>query len=434
MAAGDHHGPSHSHPRRVVVTGLGVVSPLGSEVDEFYDRLLAGESGISKIERFDADALDFSTNFAGEIKDFDGGDYMSKKMARRLDDYIKYMIVAGKKAMNDAGFPVLEGKEAVLATVDQARCGVLAGSALGGIDAFADGVTKLTEKGHRKMNPFCIPFSITNMGAAMLAMELGFMGPNYSISTACATGNYCIMNAAEHIRNGHADLMLAGGSEASVIPIGIAGFISCKALSKRCDDPAGASRPWDVSRDGFVMGEGAGILVLEELEHAKARGANIICEFAGGAYTCDASHMTEPIPSGEGVSRCITNAMSDAGVTADEVTYVNAHATSTLAGDLAEYRAITSAIGHGNLKINGTKSMIGHSLGAAGAIEAVATVKALQTGMLHPTINVANPDPEVDVSKLVLGEKLAHPADVALSNSFGFGGHNSSIIFKKYVP
>lgn len=260
------------------------------------------------------------------------------------------------------------------------------------------------------------------------------MGPNYSISTACATGNYCILAAADHIRRGDADLMLAGGADAAIIPSGIGGFIACKALSKRNDDPAAASRPWDADRDGFVMGEGAGVLVLESLAHARARGAPILAEFAGGAVGCDAHHMTEPRPDGSGVAACIRQALANCGLPPDAVNYVNAHATSTPAGDVAEFKAITSAIPHSGLRMNGTKSMIGHLLGAAGAVEAVATVQAIRTGKLHPTLNLATPAEGVDASLIVgAGAPLDMDVNVALSNSFGFGGHNSSIVFTKFV-
>lgn len=283
------------------------------------------------------------------------------------------------------------------------------------------------------MNPFCIPFAITNMAGALLAMDIGFMGPNYAINTACASGNYCIHNAAGHIQRGEADLMLAGSADASVLPSGIGGFIACKALSKRNDDPQGASRPWDRDRDGFVMGEGAGVLVLEDLEHAKARGARIYAEYVGGAFTCDAHHMTEPHPDGRGVRLCIERAVAAAGLKPEDVTYVNAHATSTPAGDMAEYRAIRAALPHDSLRMNSTKSMIGHLLGGAGGVEAIATIKAIQTGWLHPTLNCASPEDGVDLDVVCGRGKQQQDVRVALSNSFGFGGHNSSIVFRKYA-
>lgn len=414
--------------RRVVVTGQGVVTSLGHTPEEFYNNLLAGKSGIGMIEGWDT--AEYSTRFAGQIKDFNSDGLIVKKWEKRIDNVMKYMIVAGKKALADAGLP-WEGPE--LKDLDRSRCGILIGTAMGGMDTFADAVEALCTS-FKKMNPFCIPFAIQNMGGAMLAMDLGFMGPNYPIATACATGNFCIMSAAEHIKRGEADLMLAGGSEAVIIPSAIGGFIACKALSKRNDDPQAASRPWDRDRDGFVMGEGAGVLVLESLEHAQARGATILAEYVGGAFTCDAHHMTEPQPEGKGVILCIERALEATGVAREQVGYVNAHGTSTPAGDMAEYRAITTALPHKSLKINSTKSMIGHLLGAAGAVEAVATIQALRTGFLHPNLNLDNPEEAADLNILVGKEKQAADIDVALSNSFGFGGHNSCLMFRKFQP
>ncbi|MEO2192571.1 MAG: beta-ketoacyl-ACP synthase II, partial [bacterium] len=509
-------------PRRVVITGHGVVSSLGHTSDEFYGNLLAGKSGISMIESFDAS--DFSTQIAGEIKDFSAEGYVLKKWVKRQvrggslsvstcwsgvprcagrfyllhgtwrrrrrqnfaalptppllgrkrptgvvvagktngsllpsvrsvilrdpcttriltlaralpistmqDKVMLYLQTAGKKALDAAGINWRE--EGDLNGLDRAKCGVLIGTAMGGLNTFSTAAEALTTSGHRKMNPFCIPFAIGNMGGAMLAIDLGFMGPNYSISTACATGNYCILQAAEHIRRGDADLMLAGGADAAVIPSGIGGFIACKALSKRNDDPQAASRPWDKNRDGFVMGEGAGVVTLEEYEHAKARGAPILAEFIGGAFTCDAHHISEPQPEGRGVISCIKQSLENAGVAAEDVDYVNAHGTSTPAGDMAEYRAITTAIPHKGLKINSTKSLIGHLLGGAGAVEAVAVIEALRRDELHPNLNLDDPEDDVDLDVLVGKAAEKHRVNIALSNSFGFGGHNSSILFKKF--
>eukprot|EP00775_Hariotina_reticulata_P013137 gene13137-13267_t len=405
---------------------MGLVSPLGNEVDEFYSNLLEGKSGIAPISSFDASK--FSTTFAGEVKELGTDGYIAKKMERRLDKVIKFVLVSGKKALADAG---LDWQGDAIKELNKARCGILIGSAFGGMTSFATAVEALETQSYRKMNPFCIPFAITNMSGALLAMDIGFMGPNYAINTACATGNYCITNAADHIARGDADLMLAGSADASVIPSGIGGFIACKALSKRNDEPQTASRPWDRERDGFVMGEGAGVLVLEELEHAKRRGARIYAEYAGGAFTCDAHHMTEPQPEGKGVALCINRALKAAGLESTDVDYVNAHATSTPAGDMAEYRAIRGVMPHDELRMNSTKSMIGHLLGGAGAVEAVATIKAIETGWVHPTININNPEDGVDPTVVCAGVKQQHPVKVALSNSFGFGGHNSCVIFKK---
>jgi len=420
----------HTKGRRVVVTGMGVVSPLGNNADEFYNNLLEGKSGISNIEGFDAVGTDLTTHFAGEVKSLDCTGYVSAKMERRLDKYIKYTLVAAKKGLEYAGF-----NEQELAKLDKNRCGCIIGTAMGGMATFATACEVLAEKGPRKMNPFCIPFAITNMASALLAMDLGFMGPNYSCASACASGNHCIMNAMQHIQRGEVDVMLAGASDAAVIPMGMAGFQAAKALSRRNDDPQSASRPWDQNRDGFVMGEGAGVLVLEDYEHAKARGAKIYAEILGGSYTCDAHHMTEPNPTGDGVAHCITLALEDAGVEASEVSYVNAHATSTPAGDLAEYRAINKALnasGQHSFKMNSTKSFIGHLLGAAGAVEAVTVVQAIATGWLHPNRNLTSPELEVNLDQLVGSEKEQMHIQVAISNSFGFGGHNSCIVFAPF--
>jgi len=316
--------------------------------------------------------------------------------------------------------------------LEKSRCGVLIGSAMGGMKVFSDAIEALRVS-YKKMNPFCVPFATTNMGSAILAMDLGWMGPNYSISTACATSNFCILNAANHIRKGEADLMLCGGSDAPIIPIGLGGFVACRALSQRNSDPTRASRPWDVDRDGFVMGEGSGVLLLEELEHAKQRGAEIYAEFLGGSFTCDAYHMTEPHPEGRGVILCIENALADSGVTKEDINYINAHATSTQMGDLKEFEALTRCFGQNpQLRVNSTKSMTGHLLGAAGGIEAVAAIQAIRTGWVHPNINLDNPEKNVDVSLLVGPQKERCDVKVALSNSFGFGGHNSSILFAPF--
>ncbi|CAN1808536.1 3-oxoacyl-[acyl-carrier-protein] synthase I, chloroplastic [Linum perenne] len=419
--------------KRVVITGMGLVSVFGNDVDAYYEKLLAGESGVTLIDRFDASK--FPTRFAGQIRGFNAQGYIDGKNDRRLDDCLRYSIVAGKKALEDAD---LGGDK--LSKIDLQKAGVLVGTGMGGLTVFSDNVQTLIEKGHRKVSPFFIPYSITNMGSALLAIELGFMGPNYSISTACATSNYCFYAAANHIRRGEADLMIAGGSEAAVIPIGLGGFVACRALSQRNDDPKTASRPWDKDRDGFVMGEGAGVLfvymlqIMESLEHAMKRGAPIIAEYLGGAINCDAYHMTDPRADGLGVSTCIVRSLEDAGVSPEEVNYINAHATSTLAGDLAEINAIKKVFKNtSEIKINATKSMIGHCLGASGGLEAIATVKAINTGWLHPSINQFNPEPSVEFNT-VANEKQQHEVNVAISNSFGFGGHNSVVAFSGFKP
>lgn len=411
--------------RRVVVTGMGVVTPLGHDPDVFYNNLLEGVSGISEIETFDC--AQFPTRIAGEIKSFSTDGWVAPKLSKRMDKFMLYMLTAGKKALADGGIT-----EDVMNELDRTKCGVLIGSAMGGMKVFNDAIEALRIS-YRKMNPFCVPFATTNMGSAMLAMDLGWMGPNYSISTACATSNFCILNAANHIIRGEANVMLCGGSDAAIIPIGLGGFVACRALSQHNEDPTKASRPWDINRDGFVMGEGAGVLLLEELEHAKKRGATIYAEFLGGSFTCDAYHMTEPHPDGAGVKLCIEKALAQAGVSKDDVNYINAHATSTPAGDIKEYKALVHCFGQNpELRLNSTKSMIGHLLGAAGAVEAVATVQAIRTGWVHPNINLENPDDGVDKSLLVGLTKERLKVKVALSNSFGFGGHNSSILFSPY--
>ncbi|KAK8669077.1 hypothetical protein V6N13_106518 [Hibiscus sabdariffa] len=374
--------------RRVVVTGMGVVTPLGHDPDVFYNNLLEGASGISEIEAFDCSQ--FPTRIAGEIKSLSADGWIAPKLSKRMDKFMLYMLIAGKKALANGGVT-----EDVMEELDKEKCGVLIGSAMGGMKVFNDAIEALRIS-YRKMNPFCVPFATTNMGSAMLAMDLGWMGPNYSISTACATSNFCILNAANHMIRGEADMMLCGGSDAAIIPIGLGGFVACRALSERNGDPTKASRPWDINRDGFVMGEGAGVLLLEELEHAKRRGATIYAEFLGGSFTCDAYHMTEPHPDGVGIVRCIEKALAQSGVSREDVNYINAHATSTPSGDVKEYQALLHCFGKNpELRVNSTKSMIGHLLGAAGAVEAVAAVQAIRTGWIHPNINLENPDGKV---------------------------------------
>lgn len=411
--------------KRIVVTGMSVLSCIGNEVDSFYKNLLAGVSGIGPITEFACE--DYPTRFAGVIKDFDPGEYIEKKQARRVDKSIAYSIVSGKKALEMAHLPM-----SALDTLDKARCGVLIGTGIGGMTVFSDGVATLLEKGHKRLTPFFIPYVLTNMGGALLATDLGFMGPNYSISTACATANYAIIAAANHMRNGESDLIVCGGVEAPITPIGLAGFCACKALSQRNEDPTAASRPFDLDRDGFVMGEGAGVLVLETLEHAQKRGAPIYAEYLGGGISCDAYHMTEPRPDGSGVAVCIRNALADASVDERQVNYINAHATSTSAGDVAELRALKQVFSQTKqIKINATKSLIGHSLGAAGGMEAIATIEAINKRKIHATRNLKNPVPELlDFSFPLQEEEL--DVEVAISNSFGFGGHNATVVFAPF--
>lgn len=410
--------------KRIVVTGMGVVSCFGNDVNNFYAQLLAGKSGAKTITEFPCE--DLPTRIGAMISEFDPGDYLDKKQARRVDKYIAYTMVAGKKAIESAGFD-----EAALAKLNKGKCGIIIGSGMGGMDVFVNGVQSLDHKGWRKVTPFFVPFILSNMGGALLGMDLGFMGPNYSISTACATANNSIISAANHIRNGDAHLMLCGGAEAALIRMGLTGFCACKALSERNEDPEKASRPWDTGRDGFLMGEGSGVLVLESLEHAQARGALILAEYLGGGISCDAYHMTEPRSDGEGVALCIQNALEDAGIKAEDVNYINAHATSTPLGDMTEINALKKVFHHpGNIVMNATKSMIGHSLGAAGGLEAVVTIKAITDGVVHPTINLDSPEPGIGF--IIPTEATKHQVKVAISNSFGFGGHNATIVFAPY--
>jgi len=413
--------------KRVVVTGMGIVSCFGTDIDLFYDNLLQGKSGIKTITAFPCQ--EYPTRFAGEIQDFDVGDYIDKKQARRIDPFIRYTMVAGKKAMENAQITCEK-----IQKLDRSRCGVLVGSGMGGMSTFVEGNNTFIHKGFNRITPFFVPYIITNMGSAMLAMDCGFTGPNYSISTACATANYCIIAAAQHIERGDADIIVCGGAEAPINPMGISGFIVMKALSERQDSYERASRPWDKARDGFVLGEGAGVLILEELEHAKKRGVTILGEYLGGATSCDAYHLTRPREDGSGVVHCIELALKDSGIVPTDVNYINAHATSTPAGDLCELRGYRRVFGsHSkNIKINATKSMIGHGLGAAAGIEAIAVIKAINTSQLHPTINVDNPEEELYYFDPVLSEPQEHKVRVALSFSLGFGGHNAAVFFAPY--
>ncbi len=413
--------------KRVVVTGMGLVSCFGTDVEHFYQMLLAGNSGIRPIDQFDCS--DYPTRFAGSVSDFSNEDYIDKKQARRVDPFIRYTMVAGKKALEYAG---IQGES--FDRLDKKRCGIIVGSGMGGMSIFYEGALTIANKGYKRLTPFFVPYIITNMGGALLAMDLGFMGPNYSISTACATANYSIYSAAESIRNGQTDLMICGGAEAPITPVGLSGFVAIKAISQRNEDPTKASRPWDINRDGFVIGEGCGVLILESEEHAKKRGAKIIAEYCGGSLTNDAHHITDPIADGSGVALCMEKALEDAGVNPSRVNYINAHATATKVGDLCEVRAIKSLFGShiSKIKVNATKSMTGHCLGAAGGIEAIATIKAIETGKIHPTINCEHPEEEVSGIDLVRDTAKEHVIDVAISNSFGFGGHNSTLVFAPY--
>ncbi|SPN74026.1 3-oxoacyl-[acyl-carrier-protein] synthase 2,3-oxoacyl-(acyl carrier protein) synthase II,Enoyl reductase domain of yeast-type FAS1,beta-ketoacyl-acyl-carrier-protein synthase II,Beta-ketoacyl synthase, N-terminal domain [Chlamydia serpentis] len=413
--------------KRVVVTGVGVVSCLGNEVDTFYDNLLAGVSGVRTITAFPCE--DYATRFAGWIPEFNPEPYLDKKQARRVDPFITYAMVAAKKAIAMSRWD----KDHLPA--DPVRCGAIIGSGMGGLSTLDQGMERLLVT-HKKLSPFFIPYIITNMAPALIAMDFGLMGPNYSISTACATANYCIDAAYQHLVSGRADMIICGGTEAAVNRIGLEGFIANRALSERNDAPAQASRPWDRDRDGFVLGEGAGILILETLENALRRHAPIFAEVLGSYLTCDAFHITAPRDDGEGITACVLGALDSAGIPKERVNYVNAHGTSTPLGDISEVLALKKAFGSHikNLRMNSTKSLIGHCLGAAGGIEAVVTIQAILTGKLHPTINLDNPITEIEDFDVVANKAQDWDIDVAMSNSFGFGGHNSTILFSRYVP
>ncbi|MCB1735922.1 MAG: beta-ketoacyl-ACP synthase II [Gammaproteobacteria bacterium] len=408
--------------RRVVVTGLGIVSPVGTGIDKAWANILAGKSGIKPITAYDASA--FATRFAGLVDDFEVTDYMSGKEARKMDGFIHYGIAAGMQAFQDSGIEVTEE--------NAERIGVAIGSGIGGIGTIERTRDQFTAGGPRKVSPFFVPASIINMISGHLSIMHGLQGPNIAIVTACTTGTHNIGDAARMIMYGDADVMVAGGAEMASSELGVAGFAAARALSNRNDDPQTASRPWDKDRDGFVLGDGAGALVLEEYEHAKARGAKIYAEVAGFGLNGDAYHMTQPRAGGEGAMRCMQLAMRDAGVNADQVDYINAHGTSTPLGDLAETMAVKGAMGSSASKVavSSTKSMTGHLLGAAGGIEAVFSCLAIRDQVAPPTINIFNQDPECDLD-YVPNHAREMKIDVAISNSFGFGGTNGSLLFKK---
>jgi 3-oxoacyl-[acyl-carrier-protein] synthase II len=409
-------------PTRVVVTGLGVISPLANDVETFWRRLVAGESGVGPITRFDT--TDFKVHIAAEVKDFDPEAYIDKRKVRRLDLFSRYAVAAAKNAAADAGFdPSLEAE----------RCGAVIGSGVGGLQTLQSEIEKLIEKGPDRTNPLLVPMMIPNMGAAHVSLELGTKGPLSATCTACAAGSDAIAYAARLIRHGDAEVMFAGGSEAPISPVGVGGFAAARALSLRNDDPAGASRPFDSGRDGFVIGEGAGCLVLESLEHAKARGARIYAELAGAGMSSDAFHMTLPDETGHSQARAMLMAIEEAGMKPDDVGYINAHGTATGAGDVAETKAIKDAFGAhaAELAVSSNKSMIGHCLGASGAIEAVATVLTIVNSLIPPTINLTDPDPDCDLDYVPLESRFQR-VDVAASNSFGFGGHNVTLVFRRY--
>lgn len=410
--------------RRVVVTGLGIISPVGSELETAWGNIKAGKSGINSISPDLFDASDFSVKIAGNVKDFDVNQYIKPKDQKKMDTFIHYGIGAGVDAIRDAGLEVTEE--------NAERIGVIMGSGIGGLGTIERNYDAFLKNGPRKISPFFVPASIINMVAGNLSIMYGLKGPNMSIVSACTTAAHCIGDAARMISYGDADVMIAGGAEMGSTPLGIGGFAAARALSTRNDDPEAASRPWDIDRDGFVLGDGAGVLVLEEYEFAKARGARIYCELAGYGMSSDAYHMTTPSLGGEGAARCMRNAMKDAGLNTDQIDYVNAHGTSTPAGDKAETEAAKMAFGADVRKvaISSTKSMTGHLLGAAGGIEAVFSVLAIRDQVLPPTINMDNQDPECDLD-YVPNVARETTVNVTMSNSFGFGGTNGTLIFKK---
>ncbi|WP_413192371.1 beta-ketoacyl-ACP synthase II [Pararobbsia alpina] len=408
--------------RRVVVTGLGHISPVGNTVADGWANLVAGKSGIATITKFDAS--NFSTRFAGEVKGFNVEDYMPAKEARHMDTFIHYGLAAGMQAIKDS---------AIVVTPENAeRIGVIVGSGIGGLPMIEDTQTEYLNRGPRRISPFFVPASIINMISGHLSIKYGLKGPNLAIVTACTTGTHSIGEAMRMIQHDEADVMIAGGAESTVSPLGIGGFAAPRALSQRNDDPATASRPWDKDRDGFVLGEGAGVLVIEEYEHAKARGANIYCELVGYGRSSDAYHMTAPCEDGDGAHRCMKLALKDAGLNPEQIDYVNAHGTSTGLGDIAETVAIKRALGdHAKATVvNSTKSMTGHLLGAAGGIEAVYSVLAVKNQISPPTINIFNQDPQCDLDYCANTARDVK-IEYAMSNSFGFGGTNGTLVFKR---
>lgn len=410
--------------KRVVVTGLGVVSPLGNDTATFWQSVKNGVSGIGKVTRFDASEM--KCQIAGEVKDFDILKYTDKKDARKMDLYTQYALAAAMDAAADAGIDMEQE--------DHWRVGVITGSGIGGIETFSEQQNIFEQKGPGRVSPFFIPMMISNMSAAQIAIKLKAQGINENIVTACASGTNAIGTAYREIQYGTNDIIICGGAEAAVTPVAFAGFCNMKALSTNNDDPAHASRPFDAQRDGFVMGEGAGYIVLEELEHAKKRGARIICEMVGYGATDDAYHMTSPIPGGAGGAKAMEFAIKDAGVAPADITYINAHGTSTKYNDHFETEAIKSVFGDDAYKVavSSTKSMTGHLLGGAGGVEAVVCAKAIEDGFIPATINYENPDPDCDLD-IVPNEGREQEVLYAMSNSLGFGGHNATIVFKKYT-
>jgi len=409
--------------RRVVITGLGVVSPVGSNLETFWENITAGKSGIGKITKFDAS--NYPVQIAAEVKDFNPADYFDKREVRRLDPFIQFAVAAAQQAVDMAGLET--------SGVDKERVGVVVGSGIGGLTTIEQQLKILWEKGPKRVSPYCVPMEIINMASGMISIRFGYKGPNISVVTACATGTHAIGEAFRTIQYGDADVVVAGGAESCITPLSVAGFAAARALSTRNDEPEKASRPFEKNRDGFVMGEGAGIVVLEELEHAKRRGAKILAEVVGYGTSGDAYHMTAPAPEGEGAARAMANAIRDAGISPEDIDYINAHGTSTKFNDLFETMAIKRVFGDYayKVKISSIKSMIGHLLGAAGGVETVASVMTLQTGVIPPTINYEEPDPECDLD-YTPNEAVKADVKYVLKNSFGFGGTNACLVLKRY--
>jgi 3-oxoacyl-[acyl-carrier-protein] synthase II len=416
---------STSTERRVVITGLGVVTPLGNSVNVFWDNLIAGKCGVDKITAFDPSPFD--TQIAAQVKDFDPAPaFPSPKEARRTDRYSQFGIYAAWQALKDSGLDLTQ--------TDPNHVGAFIGSGIGGLQTTSEQLKVLFERGPGRLSPFMIPMLISNMASGLVSMYFNLRGPNFATCSACATANHAIGEAWRTIKMGDANVMFAGGAEATIVPIGIGGFCAMRAMSTRNDAPQKASRPFDKERDGFVMGEGSGVVVLEELEHAKARGAKIYAELAGYGNTADAHHLTAPSPGGEGASRCMKQALRNGGLNTTDITYVNAHGTSTPQGDIAETMAIKTVFGDyaRNLMVSSTKGATGHMLGAAGAVETIVCIKAIETDTIPPTINYEVPDPECDLDYVPNTARKTR-VNAIVNNSFGFGGHNATITAKKFV-
>jgi 3-oxoacyl-[acyl-carrier-protein] synthase II len=416
---------AHSDFKRVVVTGMDAITPIGNSLVDYWEGLKTGRSGIARIAGFDPSH--HAAQIAGEVKGFDPTDFLDKKEAKRMDRFAQFAVIASQRALSHAGLTITD--------LNAEQIGTCIGTGVGGIKVLEDQQEIYLSRGPSRCSPFMVPMMIANMAAGLTAIHTGAKGPSICTVTACAAGSNAVGDAFRLIQSGYAQAMICGGTEAAVTPLAVAGFASARALSTRNDDPAVASRPFDKGRDGFVIGEGCGILILEELEHALSRGATIYAEIVGYGMTCDAYHMTAPVPGGEGAARCIRLALKDAGILSEEVSYINAHGTSTPVNDPTETQAIKTALGEAayRVAVSSTKSMTGHLLGGSGGIEAVASCLAITHDIAPPTINLTDPDPDCDLD-YVPNQSRPMPIDVALSNSFGFGGHNVTLVFRKYRP